>query len=242
VSRPTTAVFLDLAGTLFSDRDLRDAHLVQLRWVAEQVGADRTDSQLRTAYRQGMGTAYPAVASGPSYSHRELFGGAFAAMARELGGALTTEQVRAAVDRQYAATVDSVRLRPDCLATLTALRDRGLHLQVVSNIDDEQLQPLVRHTGLDQVLDTWTSSEEAGSCKPDAVIFRYALAKAGAEADEALFVGDTVRHDIDGAAAVGMRTALLIADHPAPDPPPPHCYLITSLSGITALIDTGDPA
>ena len=35
--------------------------------------------------------------------------------------------------------------------------------------------------GLRTALDAWTSSDEAGSCKPDAAIFRLALTKAGVD-------------------------------------------------------------
>ena len=55
--RPT-AVFFDLAGTLFSDRALRDAHLDQLRFVAATIGVDATGQRLRAAYRRGMAESY----------------------------------------------------------------------------------------------------------------------------------------------------------------------------------------
>ncbi len=208
------AVFLDFAGTLFSDRALRDVHLQQLRSVAATVGPDGayTDAELRAAYRQGMGRAYRQVASQPGYLHRTLFGTAFAAMVEVLGGQLSPEQERELVDRQYAATISAARLRPDCVDTLAALREAGLYLQLVSNIDDEQLHGLVGAFGIADRFDALTSSQEAGSCKPDPAIYAYALAKAGCAADEVLFVGDSVDHDIAGPAAVGMHTAWLTAD------------------------------
>jgi 2-haloalkanoic acid dehalogenase type II len=209
---PLRAVLFDFAGTLFSDRALRDVHLQQLRYVAELVGVSRSDAELRAAYRQGMGIAYRAVASRPSYQHRELFGTAFTAMAEMLGGKLDADQEREAVDRQYRATIDGAVLRPDCAGTLRALRQLGLHIQVVSNIDDEQLHGLAERFGLGGLVDALTSSEEAGSCKPDPQIYAYALSKAGCAAAEALFVGDSPAHDIEGPARAGMRTAWLIAD------------------------------
>jgi HAD superfamily hydrolase (TIGR01509 family) len=206
------AVFFDFADTLFSSRDLRDAHLAQLRAVADAVGAQPTDQELRAAYRQGMGVGYRAVATRPAYLHRELFAHSYAATAEALGGTLDAAACDALVDRQYAATLAAARLRPDCLDTLTALRARDLRVQIVSNIDDEQLDGLVTRLGLDEVVDAWTSSESAGSCKPDARIYHVALAAAGCDAGEVLFVGDTVEHDIVGPRAQGMRTALLVAD------------------------------
>ena len=206
------AVFFDFAGTLFSDRALRDVHLAQLRFVGETIGVTASDADLRASYREGIGVAYRSIATRPYYLHRELFGAAFVAMASSLGGHLDDEAAMRVVDRQYAATIEGVVLRTDCLDTLATLRQRGLHVQIVSNIDDEQLDGLVDRLALAAAIDAWTSSESAGSCKPDAGIYRCALAKAGCEAADVLFVGDSPVHDVDGPAALGMSTALLVAD------------------------------
>ena len=211
------AVFFDFAGTLFDDRALRDAHLRQLRFVADAVGSDATDGELRVAYRRGMGVAYRAVAVQPSYAHRTLFAAAFSATAVDLGGAIDAATAQQAVDRQYRATIDEAELRPDCLDTLATLRRASMHVQLVSNIDNEQLQPMLDRLGLRTALDAWTSSDEAGSCKPDPAIFRLALAKADVTPDQALFVGDSLRHDVVGAAALGMHTAWL-APRPSTNP------------------------
>jgi putative hydrolase of the HAD superfamily len=214
------AVFFDFAGTLFDDRDLRDVHLQQLRFVAAAAGADAVDagdSALRAAYRTGMGVAYRAVATQPAYLHRTLFAAAFTAMAEALGGRIDEATAQHAVDRQYRATIDEAVLRPDCLPTLEALRDAGLHVQIVSNIDDEQLQPMLDRLGLHRVIDAATSSQAARSCKPDPLIYQLALSKAGVEPDQALFVGDSLGHDVTGPAALGLRTAWL-APRGAADP------------------------
>ncbi len=206
------AVFFDFAGTLFSSRDLRETHLAQLRAVADAVGVHSTDDELRAAYRRGMGVAYREFAGRPSYLHRAMFASSFAAMADALGGSLDAAAADALVDRQYASTLAATVLRPDCLDTLRALRARGLRTQIVSNIDDEQLDGLVERLGLDAVVDAWTSSESAQSCKPDARIYQVALDAAGCVAAQVLFVGDTIEHDVVGPRAQGMVTALLVAD------------------------------
>jgi HAD superfamily hydrolase (TIGR01509 family) len=206
------AVCFDFAGTLFSDRALRDVHLRQLRFVAEAAGVEASDDDLRAAYKRGMGVAYRAVASGPFYSHRELFGRALSETAVALAGAISPEQEREAVDRQYRATIETATLRPDAAAAIDELRADGIHVQVVSNIDDEQLLPMIDRFGLTDRLDAITSSEAAGSCKPDPEIYRVALAKAQCEPGEVLFVGDSLQHDIQGPHAAGMWTALLTVD------------------------------
>ena len=94
-----------------------------------------------------MGVAYRAVASAPSYLHSDLFRTAFVAMAEQLGGSLDAGAADEALQRQYAATIDGARLRPDCLETLERLRADGLYLQIVSNIDDELMHPLAERLG-----------------------------------------------------------------------------------------------
>jgi putative hydrolase of the HAD superfamily len=234
---PVGAVLFDFAGTLFSDRELREVHLEQLRFVAREARVDATDDELRAAYVRGMGVGYRAVATQPAYQHRALFGAAFAAMADDLGGEIDEATAREAVDRQYRATIDHATLRPDCLATLRALREASVHVQIVSNIDDEQLDPMLDRLGLHEVIDAATSSEQARSCKPDPGIYRAALSKAGTEPAQTWFVGDSLRHDVAGPAAMGMHTAWL-APHRAADPGDVHPdAVIESLVEVLPLAD-----
>jgi 2-haloalkanoic acid dehalogenase type II len=239
VSASIEAVLFDFAGTLFDDRALREVHLQQLRFVAAAAGVEASDDQLRAAYRQGMAVSYRITATRAAYLHRTLFGGAFTAMAEALGGRISPATEQEAVDRQYRATVESAALRPDCLETLGALRAAGIHVQIVSNIDDEQLEPMLDRLGLTDVVDAATSSESAGSCKPDAAIYRLALSKAGVAADKALFVGDSLGHDVAGPQALGMQTAWL-APRAGADPGDVRPdAIITSLGDVLALLSVG---
>jgi HAD superfamily hydrolase (TIGR01509 family) len=210
VSRdPIAAVCFDFAGTLFSDRDLRDIHLRQLRFVAAAAGVEAADDRLRAAYRTGMGVAYRSVASRSPYTHRELFGAAFVATAEALDGEIDEATAQAAVTRQYRATIEHAVLRPGCRDTLLGLRRASVHVQIVSNIDDEQLEPMLDRLGLHPLVDAVTSSDAAGVCKPNPAIYRLALAKANVEPGQGLFVGDSLHHDVAGPAAIGMQTAWL---------------------------------
>ena len=116
-----------------------------------------------------------------------------------------------------------VEVREDARATLETLRDRGLHLSIVSNIDDDQFEPLFAQLELRRWFDCTTTSEEARSCKPDPGIFRMALRKAGEpRPEEVVFVGDSVPHDVAGAAALGMTTVLLGHAPDSASPAPDH--------------------
>ena len=123
------AVFFDFADTLFSSRDLRDAHLAQLRVVADAVGVHPTDDELRAAYRQGMGVGYRAVATRPYVpAPRAVRRARSRRWPRRSAARSTPPRATRSVDRQYAATIDAAVLRPDCLDTLRALRTRGVRI------------------------------------------------------------------------------------------------------------------
>ncbi len=96
-------------------------------------------------------------------------------------------------------------------STLAELRRRAYCLGIVSNIEEDDLSASLDALGLRSCFDFTLSSEAARSCKPDAEIFHQAIRLAGHAADETLFIGDTPAHDIDGAAALGMQTVLILA-------------------------------
>ena len=112
-------------------------------------------------------------------------------------------------------------------------------------IDQDYLEPMLRKLGLISLLDHWTSSEEAESCKPDPNIFHHALRKAGCRKEEVMFVGDSRVHDIQGARAVGMTTVLIAEeggvshlDDEHFDARPDH--VIANLSELLDLVDERD--
>lgn len=77
-------------------------------------------------------------------------------------------------------------------------------LHIITNGFEEVQEIKIKANELDKYFNTITTSEEAGSKKPDLLIFKYALNKAGASAEESLMIGDDLEVDIDGAKKVGM--------------------------------------
>lgn len=120
---------------------------------------------------------------------------------------------------------------PDTLPALNALRDRGLRLVVVSNWDCS-LPDVLKRAGLHDHLDGAVSSAVVGRAKPAPEVFEEALRVAGAEAPDAVHVGDSLENDVEGARAAGIR-ALLISREGAVPPGVPTIRALSELPSLT---------
>jgi 2-haloacid dehalogenase len=81
-------------------------------------------------------------------------------------------------------------------------------LGVVTDGDIVNVNRLVKRLDLERYFDAIITSEAVRAYKPNPRIYRAALEALGARPLESLFVSDTPL-DLQGAAAVGMRTALI---------------------------------
>jgi putative hydrolase of the HAD superfamily len=121
---------------------------------------------------------------------------------------------------------------PDAVPALRELRAEGVRLVAASNWD-VSLHEQLAATGLTPLLDGALSSAEVGAPKPDPEIFTRALALAGANAEQALHVGDDVEADVGGARAAGMTPVLI--DRDGELAPPPGVTRIASLRELLPL-------
>jgi HAD superfamily hydrolase (TIGR01509 family) len=209
-------VFFDFGGTLFSYRNVGGGTGRLIGDAVARLGVRTNPVSMGMAYRDASREAYLALQAQSYYLHRDLFADTWRRFAVGLGAEPEADWLDWLIDAQRQIVTESFELRADCVATLERLRASGIHVAVVSNIDDDYLEPMIVRAGLADVLHDWTSSEEASSCKPDAAIYRFACAKAGCAPEEVLFVGDSPEQDIAGARAVGMTTALLREPGAAP--------------------------
>jgi len=216
--KPVRAVLFDFGGTLYDYDTLLPGDRESLLHLAKLAGGDADDDTVYRAYRGALRTAYRDYLERSYYLHADMFRDALEGMLRALGLAATEEQVAAYREMQWKLHQRDFQLREGVRETLDELRRRGLALGIVSNIDKDQLEHLGRLAELPRYFDWLLSSEEAGSCKPDAGIFAEALRRARCAPEEALFVGDSLSADIAGANAAGIRSVLLW--HRADKPPP----------------------
>lgn len=215
---PTRAVLFDFGGTLYDYACLLRGDAECLLALARWAGIEADEVTIRRAQRDAMRRAFHSYLPRRFYLHRDMFRDAAAGMIESFGIVPDEAHLRRYREMQWDRHRRDFVLRDGVIDTLRALRERGLHVGMVSNIDDDQLDHLIDVAGLRGSFDSLLSSEAAAACKPDPAIFEEALRRAGCAPQEALFVGDTLAQDIAGANRMGMRSVLIW--HRDDKPPP----------------------
>ena len=110
----------------------------------------------------------------------------------------------------HSAFTNTITVSGDNLAVLAELRRRGLKLGLISNVTllPDLMRADIEALGIGQHLDAALFSSEVGVRKPDERIFRTMLERLDVEPADAVFVGDRLLDDIEGAHNVGMRGVL----------------------------------
>ena len=124
---------------------------------------------------------------------------------------------------------------PEVPAALATLRERGIRLVVASNWDASLAQTL-DGLGLLELVDGVVTSAQCGVAKPGRRLFEEALRAAGAHAQEAVHVGDSVAEDVAGARSAGIEPVLIVRDGARPSAEsPPGVRVIRSLTEVCGL-------
>lgn len=128
-------------------------------------------------------------------------------MLKEAGIESSPELISAMIDKWRNSNFKLV-LFDDVTPVLAGLKQRGLVLGLISNVDTD-ITSTLEELGLAPLLDVITTSLDTGYTKPQPEIFHEAVARAGVKAGEALFIGDQYQIDVLGAEKAGLKGLLL---------------------------------
>ncbi len=96
----------------------------------------------------------------------------------------------------------------DVVPALTNLKNKGLILGLISNIDRD-ITTTLSETGLSSLLQIVITSLDTGFNKPQPEIFLEALQRARVQPNEAVYVGDQYQIDVVGANRAGLKGIFL---------------------------------
>ncbi len=114
-------------------------------------------------------------------------------------------ELASTIAREYSALQESrIALFPDALPTLSALREAGVRMALVTNGNARLQRRKIERFGLARYMDAFLVEGELGFGKPDRRVFERALQALEVAPDETWCVGDNLDWDVAGAQAVGI--------------------------------------
>ena len=128
-----------------------------------------------------------------------------------LGLSVGSEDVRikTAVNAFFEDYIDSLELRP-CAKELLRETSTDHRLGLISNFTYAPvIHAALRKLEINRYFNAILISEETGWRKPNAKIFREALRRLQAKAEETVYIGDSPLEDIKGAKTTGMKTVFV---------------------------------
>ncbi len=229
------AIFFDLGGTLIdADKDRR-AHLEILEEIILRYG-------IPTSAEEALDAHYEYLVE---ETNKEGFITTWDALKRSLYKLLSEYVPNINLDFNWIRDIyfkyheKFVDLYPGVMDLLTFLKEKGKHIGVISDIDNDYMEFQLKLFGIFDLFDSITTSEEVRAYKPNPEIFQRALDKAGVKGEEAIYIGDNYWKDVIGAKKFGMTTVLVgappdekfIVDNIQPD------FVISKISEFKDLLE-----
>jgi len=162
------------------------------------------------------------------------FGEHYRILLEKLGLEWDPEIIAAGVAAYHDTKFSYLKPYPDTIPVLLELKTAGYKIGAISDgLSVKQWEKLIR-LGIHHFFDIVVISETLGVTKPDPKMFKAASEGLGLPLEEILMVGDSVRRDISGAKAIGMKT--IWVESPKKGEAKPD-FTIKSLSGLPAILE-----
>ena len=199
------AVVFDWGGTLsvFADIDMED----MWRLAAAHLAPDRAD-ELCTRLVAVEAASWDRIAVDQRSTTLSTL---LATASSELGLDVAEAVLEEAALHHLDSWTPHVRHEPEALATLAALRHRGLRIGLLSNTHWPRAfhEHFLERDGLAPFIDARCYTSEMTHTKPHPEAFRTVLDALGMrDPANAVFVGDRPYDDVSGAKGIGMRAVL----------------------------------
>ncbi len=243
------AVVFDLGHTLWDigpDRGALQRAYAEMRAVLrERLGRDDQPEAdaFRRAVRDALHAASETYFTSSSRVDQPPTHTWVAEACATLGVAIEEPLLREITPPLFATEIDSLNCAEGTLEAVRGLGDDGYALGCITNTlaNTAGIRAMLRRHGFEDLMRSIVVSADEGWRKPHPSLFEKSLRELGVAPHEALFVGDSPLHDVEGASAVGMRAVLTrqYAIRPTEgfDPPDATIDHVRELRAIIAALD-----
>jgi 2-haloalkanoic acid dehalogenase type II len=200
------AVLFDLGGTLVKIDNSKDPHV--MKRMLKDCGVNRSLNDVSKEWvKSWEGLNFREMAT----LLDEFWVRQNAEVLRSLRVELNAERLARFVASHWWDYAE-VSLYPDAQETLPRLKEEGLKIGLVTNGLQSDVNQILPKVGLQGFFDVVVVVDTLRKMKPDAEVFRYALEKMQTKPPEAIFVGDEIETDYEGARRYGLTSFLIDRD------------------------------
>jgi len=204
------AVLFDFDGTLATYRSHLGEYIAAAAEFGVTVTAEALAATLDDSWRQWQtpeGVDHSTSSGSEAQYNAEVRSRLHIARLAAAGATGDLEGIAARICELECAP-EAFEVYADTPPALERLQAAGVRVGIVSN-HVWRLPEVVEALGLGSAVDFVITSARVGYRKPHPAIYRIALEAAGCAAEAALFVGDSISHDVEGPRAAGMRAVLI---------------------------------
>src|SRR5918998_5089689 len=115
------------------------------------------------------------------------------------------DDIRAAEKPLYLAFIEEVEPMEGARGLIEDVKANGHQVVLASSAKQDEVDHYLDQLDARELADDWTTSADVESTKPEPDLVRAALDKAGADASDAVMVGDTT-WDVEAAKRAGVET------------------------------------
>jgi HAD superfamily hydrolase (TIGR01509 family) len=119
------------------------------------------------------------------------------------------DELRDAQSVLYLASIQTTSAFAGARELIEDLKRREHPVVLASSADAQEADHYIDLLGARELADGWTTSADVEQTKPEPDLVKAALAKLGADADDAVMIGDTP-WDIEAAARAGVKTIAVL--------------------------------
>ena len=219
------AVLFDLGGTLIKTADISEIYKRILETYGVKVSSDQILEAHRTNERE------VDVVEGQLELGRDFWIRWNLRVLEKIGVQRNRKFLAEKIDELWWEYAD-LDIYSDVMETLTQLKAKGVRTGVVTNGLKNDFQEILRKLNLTNCFDVVVGMDTCNKGKPDRKIFLYALEKLRVRPNKALFVGDSVKYDYEGAKGAGLKPLIIDREGKAP----PNVDTIRSLTEVLSFL------
>lgn len=195
------AVLFDLGDTLVRTADIPEIY----RRISENYGVKVSTDEIREAHKD---VGESDAIEGLIMSGQEFWVKWNAEVLKRAGIKENRAFLARRIDELWWEYAD-LEVYPDVIETLTQLKAKGIKTSVITNGLKRDYEQILGRLKLTDLFDIVVGIDTCNKAKPDKEIFLHAVNMLNVHPEQAVFIGDSVKYDYEGARKAGLKPLLI---------------------------------